>query len=287
MKVDKPGLYSMTLPEYIADPAPEPSLSASAAHTLITQTAIHAYMRHPRLNPGAPREESKVADIGTIAHGLLLEGDESRIVLIEADDWRTKDAKEKRDAAYAEQKIPLLGKQLGPIRKMVEVARSAIAHSELASAFAPQAGKAEQTMVWEEKGIWLRSRPDWLTNDRELIIDYKTTGTSAAPLAWMRGPMLGNGCDLQAVLGLRGLRELFNARNPQFVFMVQEQEPPYAVSFVGLSPTFLHMAESKLDRAMQLWGDCTMTNCWPGYPSRICWVDPPVYAAIEEEENSL
>ena len=287
MKVDAPGLYSMTLPEYIADPAPEPSLSASAAHTLITQTAIHAYMRHPRLNPGAPREESKVADIGTIAHGLLLEGDESRIVLIEADDWRTKDAKEKRDAAYAEQKIPLLSKQLGPIRKMVEVARSAIAHSELASAFTPQAGKAEQTMVWEEKGIWFRSRPDWLTNDRELIIDYKTTGTSASPLVWMRGPMLGNGCDLQAVLGLRGLRKLFHARNPQFVFIVQEQEPPYAVSFVGLSPTFLHMAESKLDRAMQLWGDCTMTNCWPGYPSRVCWVDPPVYAAIEEEEKSL
>ena len=287
MKVDVPGLYSMTLPEYIADPAPEPSLSASAAHTLITQTAIHAYMRHPRLNPGAPREESKVADIGTIAHGLLLEGDESRIVLIEADDWRTKDAKEKRDAAYAEQKIPLLGKQLGPIRKMVEVARSAIAHSELASAFTLHAGKAEQTMVWEEKGIWLRSRPDWLTNDRELIIDYKSTGVSANPLAWMRGPMLGNGCDLQAVLGLRGLRKLFNARNPQFVFVVQEQEPPYAVSFVGLSPTFLHMAESKLDRAMQLWGDCTMTNCWPGYPSRVAWVDPPVYAAIEEEEKSL
>lgn len=287
MKVDKPGLYSMTLPEYIEDPAPEPSLSASAAHTLITQTAIHAYMRHPRLNPGAPREESKVADIGTIAHGLLLEGDESRIVLIEADDWRTKDAKEKRDAAYAEQKIPLLGKQLGPIRKMVEVARSAIAHSELASSFTPQTGHAEQTMVWEEKGIWLRSRPDWLTFDRELIIDYKTSGVSANPLTWMRGPMLGNGCDIQAVLGLRGLRKLFNARNPQFVFMVQEQEPPYAVSFVGLSPTFLHMAESKLDRAMQLWGDCTMTNCWPGYPSRVCWVDPPAYAAIEEEEKSL
>lgn len=285
MKVDAPGLYSMTLPEYIADPAPEPSLSASAAHTLITQTAIHTYMRHPRLNPGAPREESKVADIGTIAHGLLLEGDESRIVLIEADDWRTKDAKEKRDAAYAEQKIPLLGKQLGPIRKMVEVARSAIAHSELASAFTPQAGKAEQTMVWEEKGVWLRSRPDWLTDDRRLIIDLKTTTGSAEPTAWIR-TMLGNGADIQAALGLRGLRTLFNAKDPQFVFIVLEQDPPYGVSFVGLSPQFMEMAESKLNRAIQRWGDCVLTNTWTGYPNRVCWMEPPAFAWTQEMEEN-
>ena len=110
MTITEPGLYQMPLTDYIADPAPEPSLSSSLAHTLITQTPIHAFMRHPRLNPGAPREESNKMDIGTIAHGLLLEGDESRIVLIEAEDWRTKEAKEQRDQAYADGKVPLLAK---------------------------------------------------------------------------------------------------------------------------------------------------------------------------------
>ncbi len=283
IKVDKPGIYEMPLTDYIADPCPEPSLSASVAHTLIAESPIHAFVNHPRLNPGGAREESSRMDLGTICHGILLEGDESRVVLIEAEDWRTKAAREQRDTARADGKVPVLAHQMGPIRKMVEVAKSAINDSELAEAF--NDGTAEQTMVWSEGGIWMRSRPDWLTTNRRLILDYKTTGTSAEPSSWMRGPMLGNGCDLQAALGLRGLRKLFDSRDPKFVFMVQETEPPYAMSFVSLSNQFLEMSEHKLDRAIQMWSDCVLMNVWPGYPSRVCYVEPPAYAWVAEMEG--
>ena len=281
--IDKPGIYDIPLTDYIADPAPEPSLSASIASVLIGQSPLHAFVQHPRLNPGGLREESTKADIGTIAHGMLLENDESRIVIIDADDWRTKAAKEARDAAYEAGKVPMLAKQERPIRKMVEEARKAIQNSELAEAWAN--GKAEQTLVWKEGEIWLRSRPDFLTNAHDLIIDYKTTTGSAEPNSWMR-TALGNGNDLQAVLGLRGLRKLTGAKCPQFVFMVQEQDAPYAVSFVGLDPVFLEMSEHKLERAIQLWSDCTLTNAWPGYPSRICWMSPPAWVYTEEELKS-
>lgn len=281
--IDKPGIYEMPLTDYIADPCPEPSLSASVAHTLITQSPIHAFVQHPRLNTNGARDESSKADIGTIAHGLLLENDGSRIVEIDADDWRTKAAKELRDAAYADGKVPVLGKQMGPIRKMVEVARSAIKNSELSDAFAN--GKAEQTLLWQEGDIWLRSRPDFLTNDGRMVIDYKTTTGSAEPNSWVR-TALGNGNDLQAVLQMRGVQHLCKPNRIHFVFMVQEQEAPYAVSFVGLDPVFLDMAEHKLNRAIQLWSDCTLTNTWPGYPSRICWMAPPAWAYTEEEMKS-
>jgi len=281
--VENPGLYSMPLTDYIADPCPEPSLSASVAHKLITESPIHSFIYHPRLNPGGAREESNKMDLGTICHGILLEGDESRLVIIEADDYRTKVAQETRDSARAAGLVPVLAGKMGQIHEIVNAAKSAIANSELGSAFTKDAGQAEQTMVWKEGEIWMRSRPDWLTNDRRLICDYKTTAGSAEPNAWMRGPLLSNGCDLQAVIGLRGLRKLFNARDPQFVFMVQEQEPPYAMSFVGLSPAFLEMAEHKLARAMRLWGDCTLTNTWPSYSSRVAWVEPPAWAYTEEE----
>lgn len=283
MTIEKPGLYHMPLAEYIADPAPEPSLSASIAHTLITSSPLHAFMQHPRLNPNAEREDSNKADIGTIAHALLLEQDESRLVIIEHDDWRTNAAKGARDTAYAEGKVPLLAKQMGPIRKMIEVAKSAIKHSELNDAFL--AGQAEQTLLWQEDEIWLRSRPDWLVNTCDLIVDYKTTTGSAEPNAWIR-TMLGNGNDLQAVIGLRGLQKIFRAKDPRFIFMVQEQDAPFAVSFVGLDPAFLDMAEHKLKRAMTLWSDCTMTNTWPGYPSRICWASPPAWAYSQEEQQA-
>jgi len=284
--IDKPGIYEMPLVEYIADPCPEPSLSATIANVLITESPIHAYMWHPRLNTQGAREDSEKADIGTIAHGMILENDESRIVVIEAEDWRTKAAKEARDATYAAGKIPVLANKVGPIRKMVERAKSAIAHSELAEAFTPQAGKPEQTLCWQEGDIWLRSRPDWLTNDHRLIIDLKTTAGSAEPMAWMK-TMLGNGNDLQAVLGLRGIKKLDPKSRCSFVFWVVEQNPPYASSFVGLSPQFLEMSEHKLERALRLWSDCTMTNCWGGYPSQVCWIEPPAYAWTAEQLKGL
>jgi hypothetical protein len=287
MKIDIPGIYTMPLVDYIADPAPEPSFSASVAHTLISQSPIHAFVRHPRLNPGMIDEGSTKMDIGTIVHGMVLEGDESRLVIVEADDWRTKVAKETRDEARRVGLVPVLAGDMGMIREIAAAAKSAIANSELGDDFTPEAGKPEQTLIWKEGDIWMRSRPDWITNDHRLIIDLKTTTGSAEPSAWLR-TMLGNGNDLQAVLGLRGLTALTrNSVIPQFVFWVVEQNPPYASSFIGLSPQFLEMSEHKLARAIQLWSDCTMTNCWSGYPSQVCWVEPPSWEWTKELERGL
>ena len=284
--IDKPGIYQMPLVEYIADPCIEPSLSASVAHTLITQSPIHAFVQHPRLNKGVIESGSSKMDIGTIVHGMVLEGDESRLVIVEADDWRTKVAKETRDAARLAGLVPVLAGDMGMIREIVQSARDAIRNSELSNACTETQGKAEQTLVWQEGDIWLRSRPDWLTNDHRLIIDLKTTAGSAEPSAWLR-TMLGNGNDLQAVLGLRGIKKLDPSSRCQFVFWVVEQNPPYASSFVGLSPQFLEMSEHKLDRALRLWSDCTITNCWSGYPSQVCWMEPPAYLWTKEMEGGL
>jgi len=286
MPIDKPGIYEMPLTDYIADPCHEPSLSASVAHTLITESPIHAFVQHPRLNKGRIDSGSTKMDIGTIVHGMVLEGDESRLVIVEADDWRTKVAKETRDAARLAGLVPVLAGDMGMIREIAAAAKSAIANSELADDFTPETGKPEQTLVWNEGEIWLRSRPDWLTNDHRLIIDLKTTAGSAEPMAWMK-TMLGNGNDLQAVLGLRGIKALDPKSRCSFVFWVVEQNPPYASSFVGLSPQFLEMSEHKLERAIREWTDCVTTNTWPGFPGRICWLEPPAYAWTAEQMKGL
>lgn len=285
--LDKPGIYDIPLVEYIADPAPEPSLSASVAHTLITQSPLHAFVQHPRLNKGVIDSGSSKMDIGTIVHGIVLEGDESRLVIVEADDWRTKVARETRDAARLAGCVPVLSGDMGQVREIAQAARDAIRHSELADVFTETQSKAEQTLLWQEGDIWLRSRPDWLTNDHRLIIDLKTTTGSAEPSAWLK-TMLGNGNDLQAVMGLRGIKALSeNGARCQFVFWVVEQNPPYASSFVGLAPQFLELSEHKLARAIQLWSDATTLNVWDGYPSRVCWVDPPAYLWTKEMEGGL
>lgn len=273
------GVYQISLDEYIADPAPMPSLNSGIAHTIITQSPRHAWEQHPRLNPNYESDNSYRLDIGTIAHALLLEADQTRVALIQADDWRTKAAKEARDDARMHGKIPVLLKEWEKITAMVSVACHAIQESEIADAWAN--GKSEQTLLWAEHGIWLRSRPDRVSGRWDVLFDYKTCSGSAAPASWGRGHLHQHGYDLQATLALRGTRHLNLASRSIFVFLVQEIEPPYAVSLVSLSPEWLEIADEQLRTAMSLWKRCLRTNHWPSYPARVAYLDMPAYVGLE------
>lgn len=273
------GVHDIPLTDYINDPAPEPSLNASIAHTLLTQTPAHARMAHPRLSPQQDREESSRLDLGTIAHGLLLEGDDSRVVVIEADDWRTKAAKDERDAARLEGKLPILVKDFDIVSNMVEIAQTTIGQSEVATEFS--AAIPEQTLIWQEADIWLRCRPDKATPDWRVVFDYKTCAGTAHPAVWAKTSMVRYGYDLQAAINLRGVKALGLAKKTTFVFLVQEMEPPYALSIVSLAPSWITLADDKLRVAMSLWKGCTRKNEWPGYPARVAYVDAPAYAQGE------
>lgn len=273
----------MTLAEYIRDPAPKPSLSASVAHVLLTQSARHAWLAHPRLNPSWKPAESSEMDLGTIAHAVLLEGDWSRVSVVDAPDWRKADARAARDDARARGLLPILQRRLADVAAMVDVAKTKIAATrEIATAWAD--GKAEQTLIWEEDGIYSRCRPDFLTNDCRLLLDYKTVGGSAEPSAWSRGQLFSMGYFLQAAFCLAAVKALRTPRDCSFVFMAQEVEPPFAVSFVGLSPAYEEFAERCRRRAVALWKHCLTTNKWPEYPDRICWSEPPAWAVTQFED---
>ena len=280
--VTQAGIYQMPLSEYVADPAPQPSLNAGAALTLLTQSPKHAWTAHPRLNPDYEHEESSRLDLGTIAHALLLEG-ACGVCVVEADDWRTKDAKAKREEARAVGQLPILSKDYDMVCAMVLSAECAIAESEIATDWAQAV--PEQTLIWEEEGVWYRSRPDKATTDWRVLFDYKTTVGTAAPQLFGRGPLIRHGYDLQAALGLSGAQRLGQLdRPPTFVFVVQEMAPPYAVSFLSLSPQFLAIAHERVKLATAIWKDCQTRQQWPSYPSRIAYVDPPSYYGMDSME---
>ena len=253
------------LAEYVADPAPSPSLSSGIAHAILEDSPLHAFWKHPRLNPHYQHDHKTAFDLGTVAHAVLLEGDYKKIAVVaKATDWRTKEAKDTRDEARAAGMIPILVEQMSEVELMVEESQRAIAESELATVFTPEGGDSEVTLIWEENGVWCRSRPDRMSKDRRILVDYKTTGASAEPNAWTKGPMIGNGCDLQAALGLRGMTALSGGRNTQFIFIVQENYAPYAVSFVGFGEQFKLYADVRVERALKIFKRCQNNNEWPG-----------------------
>ena len=173
-----PGLHAnVSFDDYLRDRlCPTPSLSSSTVRTALSQSPLHAKMHHPRY--GDAHEESSRADLGTAAHAALLGGDE-RIVVLDADDWRTKAAKDARFAARRTGKIAILRDTSEALPAMVESARRTLA----AAGINLDACRCEHTAVWCENGQWCRARPD-IVAPVDYAIDYKTA-TNADPATWM------------------------------------------------------------------------------------------------------
>lgn len=263
-------LYAnMPAAEYHADPAPEPSLSSGLAKVILAKSERAAFLSHPRLNPRARVGQSRF-DIGTSAHAMLLEDDASNIVLVEADDWRTKEAKAARDEAHAAGKTALLASDFADVSEMVGVARAFVAQSEIADAW--RDGASEQTVVWEEDGVWLRSRNDRLANAFDVITDYKTT-ESAAPEDFTR-TIANLGYHISDAFYRRGIRALGHP-DPKFIFLAQETTAPYDCALYGCDPLMREIGEAQVEAAINKWRACMKAGKWEGYGSRVMWASAP------------
>lgn len=277
MVIEKPGRYVIPETEYHADPCIEPSLSRSVIKDLIYKSPAHAWHNHPRLNPNfKPEEEQNKFDIGTVAHALLFEGIE-KFLIVDADDWRKKEAREKKDVARAANKIPLLSHQESEIQQMVISARKQICDcEELGITNTFEQGDSELSYIWQEEGLWMRARSDWINKENTLILDYKTTTQSANPSELGR-QIASMGYDIQASFYSRGIKAI-EKTNPKFIFIFQETSEPYLCSFIALPPEFIAMGNQKVNYGIMKWGECLSSGKWPGYPNRVAWVDPPPWA---------
>ncbi len=272
----KEGVYRIDSKTYHSDPCPEPSLSRSTIVDLIFKSPAHAKFNHPRLNPFYKEEKSEKFDLGSAAHALLLEGDE-KIAIISADNWRKKETKTDREEARNSGLIPLLADQYTASKNMVAAAEKALAEcSEIGINNLRGQGDSELSWICNLDGAWIRTRPDWISHDRSLIIDYKTTEMSASPDNFAR-LVISNGLDIQCELYCRAVEKIAEYR-PKFVFMVQESYEPYLCSFVALPPAFMDMAKSKVDYGIWLWKRCRESGIWEGYPNRVAWIEPPQWA---------
>jgi len=274
-----PGTYSgLKMVEYLAIKA----FSAGLGQRILAQSPLHAWTESP-WNPAQDRDDSNTADIGTYAHAMLLEGGHAALCVVEADDWRTKAAKEARDSAHAAGLLPILAHKVGEVETMTGVAKDYLAGTELAGIFA--FADAETTLVWENNGVLCKARPDLLSADRRISLSYKTTAGSAQPDAWIRTQLPGY--DMGVVFYEQGIKATCKVESTRVVTLVQEQKIPYSCSLIGLSPTWQAMAASKLARAMMIWSRCLLDGKFPAYPVQICYAEPKPWQMAEQEERDI
>lgn len=281
---EREGARRISMAEYISDPCPTPSLSRTVIKTLINETPAKVWHQNSRLNLSYVPDVNSKYDMGSICHSLFLEGIDIAEVIV-ADDWRKNATKDAANAARTKGKIPLLEKHYDQALKVVTSAQRHLAESELGITDLQKEGDSELSYFWQENGIWLRIRPDWISKDRWIIIDTKFTGLSASPASFDR-LVLSMGYDIQSALYARGIRHI-EKTEPKFIFFVCEVEEPYLCSLISLDPQYLDMADRKVEMGIGLWKKHLESNEWPGYSNRIHYVEPKPWVMAQWEERQF
>lgn len=267
--LSEPGLFAaVDAADYHADCAPEPSLSSSLGKVLLNQSPLHAWYRHPRLNAAAEeRAGSRGMELGSAVHAMILDRG-ADIVAIDADDYRKKAAQELRDEAKAAGKTPLLRADYETALDMA-VTATAYLQVELPALLSDDA-MSEAVMLWREGPAWCRAMMDRITADRLIVLDIKTTARSARVEAATR-TIFDMGYHFQSAFYERGLNVLFpdGAGRRKFMFLFQEDAPPYACQLVRLDEASLTIARKQVMAAIGIWRRCMETSTWPGYPGGI------------------
>lgn len=279
---------------YHEDPCAVPSLSASIAKLLIGQSAFHGWAAHPRLGGMVLEEEDEkeAAHLtqGTLMHKLLL-GKGAEIDICEEDSWRKNTAKELREKAQAEGRIPCLRAQFDRAEKLRDAVTGQLEDLGLDRVF--RTGLREVVVVWEDEGVLCRAMIDNLIIDetagRAEIWDCKTTGKSAHPTACAKY-ISGMGYDIQRAFYRRAVevRRPDLAGRIDFRFVFVEMGKPHAITPIDQDGTGAHIGVSKMGRALAMWRNCLAAGKWPGYTSQAVPVTrsiTPNWAMTEEMET--
>jgi hypothetical protein len=280
-KLTEPGVYDLPADVYHTDPIQGGSLSSTGARKLLDPSCPAAY----RYWADHPEEHKKTFDYGQAAHALVL-GAGRGIAVVDAADWRTKAAREAREAAYAEDRVPLLVHEHEQVVAMAAALRD---HPIAGPLLDPDSGRAEQTLVWRDQatGVMRRAMLDWLPDpgDGRLIVpDYKTAA-KVDPES-LRKAMHQHGYYQQAPWYLDGVRalDLHGGIDPAFVFVFQAKDPPYLVTIGQPDPDALLWGSRRNREAIATFAHCTATGHWPGHAGdKVISLELPAYATRQLE----
>ena len=243
------------------------ALGSTSLKTLAIRTPAH--WRWERDNP----VHKDAYDIGTVAHSLILEGDESGVKIIDVPDKRGAKWTGPADEAKAAGLIPLTKKEMDGIRAMRD---SVMAHPEARRALTGH--KVEQSVFWEEEDLALKCRPDaWQAGK---LWDLKTT-VNADPNEF--GKTAHNyGYHQSNAHYVDGVKALTGEELP-FGFILVEKTAPYLVSVVELDWEAIDLGRALNDRAKRIYRECADSGNWPGYaPAEP--VSLPNFAVYETED---
>jgi len=277
--ITEPGVYDLPAEEYHADPVEGGSLSSSGARKLLAPScpALFRYEQDNRPTPTADM------NLGSAAHKVVL-GAGADLVLIEADNYRTKAAKEQRDQAHADGLIPLLPHEHAVVTAMAKALRE---HPTAAALLGRREGKPEQSLFWQDDRtkVWRRALIDFLPTPkpgRMLLADYKTCPN--ADRESIAKSVHQFGYHQQAAWYCDGVKALGLAADAVMLLVFQEKTPPYLVTVVELDVVAMDIGAARNRQAIDLYRQCTESGRWPGYADDVIRIPLPAWAEARQLE---
>jgi hypothetical protein len=260
-------LLDMTAEEYHTDPWPGGSLSSTTAKRMLPPSCPARALWET-----THRVEKAAFDVGHYAHAVLL-GKGAQLAEIPHPDWRSKAARDARDAAYAAGEIPLLTEQAQAVHAMVAAVR---AHETAGPLFDPGDGDFavnEAATFWPDSeygdACVRRAMFDRVGHSpavgRALVVDLKTT-TDASPDA-IRQSVWKYGYHIQEAFYRDGAAVVYGCDpvDVQFRFVFVETHPPHLVHVVALDDDLQGIGAARVRRAIDRWVWCRETGVWPGH----------------------
>ncbi|WP_102157677.1 PD-(D/E)XK nuclease-like domain-containing protein [Zhihengliuella halotolerans] len=211
----------------------------------------------------------KEFDIGTAAHSLILEQDESAFAVVNADSWRTNAAKDARDEARERGLVPMLTGDYDRVRSMRD---AVMAH--------PVAGPlltghvAERSYFTGLDGVPAKCRPDALHEHHGVAIDLKTCASTA--IEKPAKTVLDIGYDLSAAYYVDIIQKETGFA-PAWAWIFVEKEGPHRVRVVEPDGEFMRRGRKQYLEALDIYRECTANDSWPGF-TETTTITPPAWA---------
>ena len=144
-------------------------------------------------------------------------------------------------------------------------------------------GQTELSYFWDDLGtIKGKCRPDWISDDGEIVVDVKTT-TDASPRGFQKS-IANWGYHLQLGWYLRGLRKL-GLSAEQFIFIAIEKTPPFCVGVYRADQEMINYAMKELDQLMPEIQTAMVSNEFPDYTPEITSIGLPPWMTDKKEQQ--
>lgn len=225
-------------------------LRASAGELVVARSPLHARMAMSVDARTRARDEARAVHRLTLGVGAEIE-------IIDAADYRGAKAREARDSAVAEGRIPLLAGEVERIAAAAAAARALL----------PSGGIAEQRVEWTgPDGCACVGTPDVVVGD--LVIDIKCIDCDQR--AVRRGLLDGWATQLAAY------REATGATRS--AILAVEIDAGVAALY-PLAESMQEYGARRWDLACRIWARCVRDGVWPGPSGSV--IDAPAWAMEE------